>query len=101
MAFKMYLNITGEVHEVASAERPTYDLIFTENPLTEFVELPPMFQKKLVYSQMLCGIIEGALEQVHLDTKATILKDIPNGDDTLTIRLELIQVKRETIESDS
>lgn len=34
-----------------------------ENPLAEFVELPPQYQG-LNYSNLLCGVIRGALEMV-------------------------------------
>ena len=35
-----------------------------ENPLAEFVELPPQYQG-LNYSNLLCGVIRGALEMVR------------------------------------
>ena len=101
VAFKMYWGIAGEVSEVTSAENPTYDLLFSENPLAEFVELPTIFEGKLVYSQIICGTIEGALEQIHLRTKATILRDVPDGDDGFAIRLELLEVMKDKVESDS
>lgn len=40
--------------------------VFTDNPLTEFVELPTECQA-LTYCSMLCGVIRGALEMVRED----------------------------------
>jgi hypothetical protein len=39
--------------------------ILEENPLTEFVELPEQYNK-LWYSNILCGVIRGALEMVKI-----------------------------------
>jgi trafficking protein particle complex subunit 3 len=41
-------------------------LIFEENPLVDFVELPDdgRAQDELWYSSILCGILRGALEMV-------------------------------------
>lgn len=36
---------------------------FTDNPLTEFVEVPDEY-RDLRYCNLLCGVIRGALEQV-------------------------------------
>lgn len=40
-----------------------FSLQVYENPLAEFVELPPQYQG-LNYSNLLCGVIRGALEMV-------------------------------------
>lgn len=42
----------------------THPQLFTDNPLTEFVELPSEFQD-LRYCNILCGVIRGALEMVR------------------------------------
>jgi hypothetical protein len=41
-----------------------YGLIFNENPLNDYVELPDKY-KDLWYSNLICGIIKGALESVN------------------------------------
>jgi hypothetical protein len=38
--------------------------VFTDNPVTEFVELPEEL-RELRYCGLLCGVIRGALEQVR------------------------------------
>lgn len=41
-------------------------LIFTENPLAEFVELPPeALRGGLWYSNVLAGVLRGSLEMVR------------------------------------
>jgi hypothetical protein len=37
--------------------------VFTDNPLTDFVELPDEF-RDLKYTALLCGVLRGALEMV-------------------------------------
>lgn len=101
VAFKMFLGIAAEVTSVA-ADGSSFSLILSENPLGEFVELPPLyadlhyrytrtitttnaifdilfyvlclllFTVLCVYvvvggcSNVLCGVIKGALEMVQL-----------------------------------
>jgi hypothetical protein len=59
-AFKMYLGINCDVLVYSEKE---YGLIFTDNPLNDYVELPEKYQG-LWYSNMVCGIIRGSLEAV-------------------------------------
>jgi len=61
----MFLNITPQVANWTS-DNKQFSLIFDENPLADFVELPDdgRAQEELWYSNILCGIIRGALEQV-------------------------------------
>lgn len=60
----MFLGITVEVANWA-ADSKGFSLIFNENPLVEFVELPVKYQE-LQYCNLLCGVIAGALEMVQL-----------------------------------
>jgi hypothetical protein len=62
----MFLNITPQVTNWTS-DNKQFSLIFDENPLADFVELPDdgRAQEELWYSNILCGIIRGALEQVR------------------------------------
>ena len=41
-----------------------FGLIFSENPLNDYVELPEKY-RDLWYSNIVCGIIKGALEAVN------------------------------------
>ena len=61
----MFLNVTPIVANW-SPDSKQFSLIFEENPLADFVELPDdvRAQDELWYSNILCGILRGALEMV-------------------------------------
>ena len=66
-AFRMYLNIQPTISNWAAAA-DEFSLIFDNNPLTEFVELPADITG-LRYNAILCGCIRGALEMVQLEVQ--------------------------------
>lgn len=50
-----------------STTGPTFNLTLDENPLADFVELPDeALQGGLWFSNVLCGVLRGALEMVSL-----------------------------------
>jgi len=61
----MFLNITPTTTNWGS-DNKQFSLIFEENPLADFVELPDdgKAQSELWYSNMLCGVLRGSLEMV-------------------------------------
>lgn len=61
----MFLNITPTVTNWSNDDKQ-FSLVFEENPLADFVELPDdgRAQDELWYSNILCGILRGALEMV-------------------------------------
>lgn len=65
IGFKIFLNITPTVTNW-TADNKQFSLVFEDNPLADFVELPDdgRAQDELWYSNILCGIIRGALEMV-------------------------------------
>lgn len=98
---KMFLNINAEVAPVKDSA-DTFSITFTENPLTLFVELPPgPIREKLWYSNVLCGVIGGALSLVGFHTEVQYVRDKLRGDtrDEITLRFkgrekEVFQVER-------
>eukprot|EP01071_Lankesteria_metandrocarpae_P013472 Lankesteria_metandrocarpae@DN7228_c0_g1_i1.p1 len=99
VGFKMFLGVSGEVTNW-SKDNLSCSIILVDNPLVHFVELPQNMQD-LSYSNLICGVIRGALEQVHLRVSCTFLKDVLKGDDVNEIRLELKEVlKDEFMEDD-
>lgn len=62
----MFLNTTPTVTNWTN-ENKQFSLIFDENPLADFVELPDdgRAQDELWYSNILCGVLRGALEMVR------------------------------------
>lgn len=67
VGFKIFLNITPAVTNWSS-DGKQFTLVFDENPLADFVELPDdgKAQDELWYSNILCGVLRGALEMVRL-----------------------------------
>mmetsp|Transcript_32168 Transcript_32168/g.54247 ORF Transcript_32168/g.54247 Transcript_32168/m.54247 type:complete len:189 (-) Transcript_32168:115-681(-) len=87
VAFKMFLGIIPAVTSW-NKEENAFSLIFNDNPLVDFVELPPQYQN-LQYCNILCGVVKGALEMVQLQVVCTFVKDILKGDDVTEMRVEL------------
>lgn len=100
VGFKIFLNIQPIVDNW-SADGKSFSLILVDNPLAEFVELPlasdPKIGKELWYSQILCGVLRGALQMVQLDVDVMFLKDVLRGDDKTEIRLKLIKVLKDEV----
>jgi hypothetical protein len=78
VGFKMFLNITPTISNWSS-DNKQFSLIFDENPLADFVELPDdgRAQDELWFSNILVGVLRGALEmvfhQVYAISVVTIL----------------------------
>lgn len=66
----------------------SYSLIFDENPLIGFASLPEEYKSRLWYSNVLCGVIVGALEQIGIRVTARYVKDTLRGDNFNEIRVE-------------
>lgn len=58
----MYLGITPSITNW-SPGGDEFSLILENNPLVDFVELPDN-HSSLIYSNLLCGVLRGALEMV-------------------------------------
>ena len=77
-----------------------------ENPLSDFVVLPPQYQSggpqcNLWYSNLICGVIRGALDMVNMKVNCYFIKDVLNGDAQTEIRLELKEIVKDKYEDDS
>mmetsp|Transcript_6614 Transcript_6614/g.14977 ORF Transcript_6614/g.14977 Transcript_6614/m.14977 type:complete len:204 (-) Transcript_6614:79-690(-) len=98
IGFKMFLGIQCEVGGFSQDQR-SFSIYLQDNPLSTFVELPPGDEqsggddlRKLKYSNLYCGVIRGALEQVNLKVECSILRDTLKGDEVNEIRVELKEV---------
>lgn len=60
----MFLGFAANVANF-DAKAQSFVLVLEENPLLEFVELPPHLKEKLLYNNIICGVLRGALEMVR------------------------------------
>ncbi|KAG7192375.1 transport protein particle 22 kDa subunit [Scheffersomyces spartinae] len=95
VGFKMFLNITPQVDNW-SLDNRQFSLILNENPLADFVELPSD-AKDLWYSQILCGVLRGALHMVQLDVSVWFVKDVLKGDDITELKLKLNKILKDEV----
>ncbi|KAJ1508024.1 transport protein particle 22 kDa subunit [Coelomomyces lativittatus] len=97
VGFKMFLNIVPQVKEIDSK---TYSFLFEETPLSDYVEVPEMYQKKdppLYYSNVICGCIRGALEMIQLQVEVHWVSDVLLGDEVSELRIQLVKVLEDEI----
>nr|KAG5706861.1 hypothetical protein BaRGS_004196 [Batillaria attramentaria] len=89
VAFKMYLGVTPVVSNWSPAA-DEFSLLLENNPLTDFVELPEGHDA-LIYSNILCGVLKGALEMIQMDVDVKFVQDQLKGDNITEIRLKFIK----------
>ncbi|KAJ1032765.1 hypothetical protein NDA16_000784 [Ustilago loliicola] len=76
----------------ASSGTREFSLILDENPLAEFVELPRDARAGgLWFSNVLAGVLRGALEMVQMQTECYFVSDTLRGDETTELRVRLIK----------
>eukprot|EP01067_Filipodium_phascolosomae_P009064 Filipodium_phascolosomae@DN7986_c0_g1_i1.p2 len=93
VGLRMYLGVTADVTKWSPSMR-SCSLLIHENPLLDFVELPAALYQ-LRYSNVIAGVIRGALDQMHLKVECVVAKDPLKGDPHTEIRVDLKQVLSE------
>ena len=77
--FKMFLGVSAICVDW-TPDSTACTVRLAENPLADYVELPPSLIGRLRYSSLLCGAIRGALEMVSIRVNTSFLGDALNGD---------------------
>jgi len=95
VGFKMFLGISAQVSGW-DAKKNEFSLILDENPLIDFVELPEQYSN-LWYSNILCGVIRGALEMVQMSVECKFVRCVLHGDDVSEIKVTLKEILTEEI----
>ncbi|CAG2100178.1 unnamed protein product [Medioppia subpectinata] len=88
-AFKMYLGVNPSVANW-SAANDEFSLLIDSNPLAEYVELPDHLSQ-LKYSNVIPGVIRGALEMVQIEVQVWFVQDFLKGDATTELRIKFIR----------
>lgn len=109
VAFRMYLGVPAVIANVAEtstqgggggAAAVEYSIVFDDNPLADFVELPDHLQGKVWFSNVLCGVVRGALEMVQYVVACRFVRDTLRGDATNEIRVSLREALAEHAPAD-
>ena len=98
-AFKMFLGVYADVTKW-DAQFQQCSLILKDNPLNDFVVLPANIRNELWYSNVLTGIIRGALEMINLKVRVTFVRDTLRGDSEIEMSVQLIEVLTDRYEDD-
>ena len=85
----MYLGVVPVVTNW-SAAGDEFSLLMDNNPLSDFVELPEGHES-LNYSNLLCGVIRGALEMVQLEVIVWFVQDHLKGDSSTELRVRFVR----------
>lgn len=93
VGIKMFLNANAIVTDW-NAEGTACTIVLEGNPLAEFVQLPEELLS-LQYNNLICGVIEGALEMVNIEVECDCQKDTLHGDQATELRLQLIESRNE------
>lgn len=96
VAFKMFLGINASAMNWSS-DRKTFSLLFSDNPLAQFAQLSEAMASTLWYSNVLCGVIRGALEMVNMKVTAQFVKCKMRGHETNEIRISLREILVEQV----
>ena len=91
-----YLGIVGTYNQVSEKE---FHLIFSDNPISLYVELPESLND-LCYSNIICGMLRGMLEISGFEIQCEFVKDKMKGDDVNDLKITLVKYIEERFVDD-
>merc|ERR1712223_566294 len=89
LGFKLFLNVKPTITGW-NASSDEFSLLFDNNPLGEFVELPDQ-GSDLVYANLICGAIRGALEMVHIEVNSWFVQDALKGSNITELKVKFVR----------
>ncbi|XP_055491764.1 trafficking protein particle complex subunit 3-like isoform X1 [Leucoraja erinacea] len=92
IAFKMYLGVTARVTFWTLAGDDC-SIFLEKNPLMDYAEVPNK-HSSLLYSNMICGILRGALKMVRLQVDVQLLQDTGKDNKITEIRMRLLRRRK-------
>lgn len=92
VAFKMYLGVTARVTFWTLAGDDC-SIFLEKNPLMDYAEVPNK-HSSLLYSNMICGILRGALKMVRLQVDVQLLQDTGKDNKITEIRMRLLRRRK-------
>ncbi|SJK85846.1 Trafficking protein particle complex subunit 3 [Babesia microti strain RI] len=93
VGFKMFLGINAN-SEVVDEEKNLYHITFEDNPLEMFIEMSDSLGD-LEYSNVICGTIAGALEQIRMRVDCKFVRYPIKKDQKYTISIQLQEIIRD------
>eukprot|EP00123_Amoebidium_parasiticum_P010801 comp20333_c0_seq1/m.25601 comp20333_c0_seq1/g.25601 ORF comp20333_c0_seq1/g.25601 comp20333_c0_seq1/m.25601 type:complete len:182 (-) comp20333_c0_seq1:234-779(-) len=88
--FSMYMGIQPPVTNW-SEDSKEFSVLLPDNPMNDFIELPPN-HTKILFSNVIAGILRGGLEAMQLKCDVWFVQDVLRGDKETEIRLRLKEV---------
>lgn len=93
----MFLNISPTVTNWSQDGKECSLIIDNDtNPFTDFVQLPDD-ANELWYTNIIPGIIRGALEMVHMEVECKFLTDVLKGHDQTELRVKFVKMLEEEV----